>query len=285
MFTRYLIALAFLAGCCPVVSGPPGDAGATSWKKEAPPEKFQVVIDCQGTSRGPLNITTSDTLVKNCTIEGDIRIWKVARNANSPKLLTQSRQTNYVSWIRNQAPSHIRIENSIIKGKKIIPLYVGPGVSFTTVKNVKIIGESVSTMVYLGAESHHTVIQDSVINATQSNREAIAIDASDHNVITGNKIIHQEGGVFLYRNCGEAGIIRHTTPSHNNTFQGAGTAIYLSSRDGDRCYCDKDQGYALGSSLSDLDHARFNTIRNNELGKGLIESGKSAQHNIITDNK
>jgi hypothetical protein len=58
------------------------------------------------------------------------------------------------------------------------------------------------------------------------------------------------GGVFLYRNCGEDGVIRHQTPSDNvitgNTFTGARwlwpNAVVVGSREGRRRYCAADTG-------------------------------------------
>lgn len=293
MICRYslLALLLLLAGCCPTIAGPPGDASSIAWKHK-PKTSDAIVIDCKGGERGPLQIRQSNTTVRNCTINGDVRIWGIARNANSSKLLDKSRQADYVSWIRDSAPTNVLIENTHIKATHTIPLYVGPGVTFTTIRNVKIDGESASTMVYLGAESHHTVIENSEIDGTQGSREAIAIDASDNNVITGNTIKYKagllyNGGIFLYRNCGEDGVIRHTTPSHNviskNTFIGDGTAVYLSSRDGGgRCYCGLDEGYPFGSSQSDLDHARFNQVTSNNLGNGKIKQGKSSHSNTIS---
>jgi hypothetical protein len=285
------IGLLFLASCCPTIAGPPGDASSQNWAAQ-PDSTTPTVIDCKGGERGSLSIRKSNTIVRNCTINGDVRIWGPARNANNKVLLDRSRKSDYVTWLRNAAPTNVLIENTTIKATHTIPLYVGPGVTFTTVRNVKIGGTSASTMVYLGAESHHTVIENSEIDATQGKREAIAIDASDNNVISNNIIKYERGllyhgGIFLYRNCGEDGVIRHTTPSHNvitkNTFVGDGTAVYLSSRDGGgRCYCSLDEGYPLGSSQSDLDHARFNQVTSNKLGEGKIKQGKSSKHNTIS---
>jgi len=285
-----VLCLALVDSCCPVLLGPPGDVSSLYWKPQQRSHK-ETIIDCGGKSIKSLEIRTSNTTVKNCIVHGNIRIWGPAKNANNPVLKEASRQSDYVSWLRNSAPTNVRIENSEIRSEKTIPLYIGPGVTFTTIDSVKIKGVSVSTMVYLGAESHHTTISNTIIDASKAHREAIAIDASDHNIIDGNLIIHNNGGVFLYRNCGENGVIRHTTPSYNtikNTLflssNNSEIAINIGSREGDRCYCSQDAGFSFGSSQSDLDHARFNTINNNHLGgQKILESNYSGPNKIYNN--
>ena len=44
----------------------------------------------------------------------------------------------------------------------------------------------------------------------------LAVDASDYNKIIDNRFSAlSNGGIYLYRNCGQDGIVRQTTPSHN----------------------------------------------------------------------
>lgn len=281
---QYIALCALLSACCPTITGPPGDASSIDWKAPEK-QKNSSVIDCRGNKRGRLDIRKSNVTVRNCTIEGDVRVWGIARNANSPELKELSRKADYVSVVRAAAPAYTTIENCTINGTGIIPLYVGPGSTFTTVKNVKIGGQSKSVMIYLGAESYKTTIIDSTIDATQGNREAIAIDASDHNVLRGNTITHRDGGVYLYRNCGEGGVIRHTTPSYNtiesNSFLSDGVAVWLGSREGGKCYCENDKGWPFGSSASDMDHARFNVVQDNRLGGGVIKIGQHSHSNKV----
>ena len=284
---KYTIFYLLLSACCPTIVGPPGDISSTN---RTPPNKSNnsSTIDCHGGERGRLDIRTSNVTIKNCIINGDVRIWGIARNANSPAFKELSRKTNYVSVVRAAAPAYTTIENCTINGTGMIPLYVGPGSTFTTIKDTKIGGQSKSVMIYLGAESYKTTIIDSIIDATNGNREAIAIDASDHNVIKNNKITHPNGGVFLYRNCGEAGVIRHTTPSYNliesNLFTSGSIAVWLGSREGNRCYCESDKGWPFGSSASDMDHSRFNIVRSNRLGGSSIWVGKHSHPNNIENN-
>ena len=81
------------------------------------------------------------------------------------------------------------------------------------------------------------------------------------------------GGVFLYRNCGEGGVIRHQTPSHNriagNDFSGAGwlnpRAVVVGAREGRRSYCGDDAGWPFGSSADDGDGAVGNRVEDNRI--------------------
>ncbi len=69
----------------------------------------------------------------------------------------------------------------------------------------------------------------------------MAVDGSSWNTINNNRFASlRNGGIYLYRNCGEKGTIRITPPEHNtitnNSFYykkytGHKPAIYLGSRD------------------------------------------------------
>ena len=284
----YLIILSFLISCdCPIIEGQPGDDGAIGWTSTRN-EPDGSIIDCQGKSMQAIIITESNTTIRNCNISGGIRIQGIARNGEDPALFKISKALDYVSTIRESSPVGVIVEDSTITATKMIPMYVGPGVGYTTIRNVTLAGSSVSVMIYLDAESHHTTITGSLIDSTESDREAIAIDSSDHNNIYENTIVHNAGGIFLYRNCGQGGVVRHTTPSYNiierNRFIGEGYAIILGSREGSRCYCDKDAGWPFGSSASDMDHSRFNIVRDNFLGESRISVGVSGHSNLIENN-
>ncbi|NCA11969.1 right-handed parallel beta-helix repeat-containing protein, partial [bacterium] len=80
------------------------------------------------------------------------------------------------------------------------------------------------------------------------------------------------GGIFLYRNCGEAGTVRHQTPHGNlirdnrfdtRTLGPFQTVIHLGSRNGRRNYRGQDHGHPFGSSLDDRDFADDNVVCEN----------------------
>ena len=103
-------------------------------------------------------------------------------------------------------------------------------------------------------------------------REMIAVDGSARNRITGNRFeLGGRPGVFLYRNCGERGVIRHQTPSYNiitdNAFTGVARwrprLVVENARQGGRAYCGADKGYPWGSSADDRDGASQNAVYDN----------------------
>ena len=109
-------------------------------------------------------------------------------------------------------------------------------------------GESSGVPIYLAPSSGRTLIKNNRIrtNTWKSGpgrgRETISIDGSDENQIISNWFGDlNRGGIFLYRNCGENGGVRHTTPSHNqiinnvfyyNHYTGPKPAVYLGALDG-----------------------------------------------------
>lgn len=269
--------------------GPPGDEGAQTWIQHVSSLECQII---EGKTLNGIVIRRSNVVLRNCTINGSVRIMGLAKNGESPSLRAQSRTTGYVNWVRSTAPTNVVIENCVITGKKSIPLYIAPGVTKTTIKNTLIQGKSVSTLVYFDAESHGNVLESCIIDGSLIEREAIAIDSSDHNVLMRNTIkFGKHGGIKLYRNCGLNGNIRHTTPSYNvieeNVFKPVShsrVAVYIGSRAGGRVYCCCDKGYPFGSSQSDLDHSRYNKVIKNRLnGSKIIE--RCGHSNVIKENR
>jgi hypothetical protein len=144
-------------------------------------------------------------------------------------------------------------------------------VTRTTVRESRFTGRSVSTAVYLDAESAGALIQDNDF-VLRTGREMIAVDGSGANRIVGNRFaLGGRGGIFLYRNCGEDGVIRHQTPSYNqitdNSFSDAGwlrpRTVVVGAREGNRRYCADDAGYLFGSSADDGDGAVGNRVERN----------------------
>ena len=172
-----------------------------------------------------------------------------------------------------------------------------------------------SLAIYLDAESWRHTIKHSSITVNTS-RELIAVDGSSYNRIIDNYFAYtSDGGIYLYRNCGEApgdlpqspgnGSIRHSIPRNNviinnrfsnGDYDGENPNIFLGSRNGNRGYCDADlradgTPYPWGSSASNLDYARYNVVMQNQIFHrsvgDMIRVGRPASdiHNSIAHNE
>lgn len=159
---------------------------------------------------------TNYVTVKNGTLKGygtaifvhrDFTTQEFADLKNDPEGLWPS--------IQATAPHHINFENLNIQQPKGTGVYVWVGASYVLI-NQCIIDGARGPAVYLDMGSHHNTISNSTfsnggfLNADgtprtgRGRREAIAVDGSYSNVITGNTITgNAGGGIHLYSNCGE----------------------------------------------------------------------------------
>jgi len=230
----------------------------------------ELVIRSEETEQGwdvPEKIT-----VRNGRIRGSIRIFGQGVNGEAPKVRESSHREGHTARAQAAAPKGILLENLQIEADHRIPLYLGPGVTGVTVRNCTFTGWSASTTVYLDAESGGNRIEGCTFDV-RSGREVMAIDGSATNTIVGNRFLQAGyGGIYLYRNCGEGGTVRHQAPQgnviENNFFkmkdlrQGS-YGVWLGSRQGRRSYCEDDAGYPFGSSIDNRDFADQNTVRGN----------------------
>ncbi len=235
--------------------------------------------------------------VRNCRIDGALRIsgmddehWQAA-----------AREPRATEWIQTAAPRDIVLENVDITGSLRVPLYLRPGVTGVTLRNSRIGGWSEGPGVYLDAETAGNVLENNRI-AVETPREQLALDGSSHNIIRNNRFESAgHGGIYLYRNCGENGIIRQQTPSFNqinrNFFDnrqalGWRPVIWLSSRNGWRWYCGADRGSTVGSSADNQDFADYNELIGNRFsrywsGITVLDSGllNRLEDNGAADNR
>lgn len=223
-------------------------------------------------------------LIKNCTIEGSTRVMGVASNGEGTNLTISSRSLGHTGRVQSYAPRGIIFDRNKFLGHGATPIYFSPGVNHSSVLNSHIGGFSTSVAVYFDAESAKNTLDNNVIDtktiekkAGGAARELVAIDGSAYNRIANNYFSSlNHGGIYLYRNCGEGGNIRHQTSSFNeivnntfyyNKYKGTLPSIWVASRNGNRSYCDLDKGYPFGSSVSDLDLAINNKIYLNQFFK------------------
>ncbi len=248
--------------------------------------KSNTVIDCKGAEYNSGKVTeirinssankkVENVTIKNCTLNGSIRTVGLGLTGEAEAVKESSHSEGHTERAQAAAPSNVLISNLTIHGIQRTPIYLGPGTTRVTIRDTKFTGDSNSTVIYLDAESGYNTIQGNTFNVTpQYNlREVIAVDGSAYNQISDNTFKRAaHGGIYLYRNCGEGGTVRHQSPQYNqisdNSFNLSGLAlgqygIWLSSRNGNRSYCEDDAGFPFGSSINNRDFADHNTVTGN----------------------
>jgi hypothetical protein len=243
-----------------------------------------------------------DVMIKNCHVIGAVRIWGMGKNGEAEDVRESSHQAGHVARVQANAPRRITFDNMTITALGRTPFYVSPGVTYVTLTNSEITGESTSVGVYLDTESYGNEIRNNYLHVTslqeyvggiyRRKREELAIDNSSYNKIINNYFSTLEGGgIYIYRNCGEGGTVRHGTPRSNqiinntfyyNHYEGDNPAIHIGSRGDDwwRFYCDDDDGYPWGSSVDDRSFAQYNVVMQNQIFKrsvsDMIKEGDSS---------
>lgn len=251
----------------------------------------QLVIQSKfvnGQWKRPQNFT-----FKNWKINGSIRVLGVGSSASNA-VKQSSFSLGHTRRMQAAAPTGITFSGLKIKANEKIPLIVGPGATGVTLSNSQISGTSQSVAIYLDAESaNHSIVGNTF--RLKADRELIAVDGSKGNLIADNKFNRLPwGGVYVYRNCGERGVVRHQEPTNNkiinNTFNldtlksyweknskngrqfEYRYGVWLGSRDGSRApsYCGADKGYPFGSSVNNGDFANDNIVSGNRrMGSGM----------------
>ena len=248
---------------------------------EAPKVSYETIklqrpttIDCEGGAYNKgkvteLQILADNITIKRCKINGSIRTIGLGHNGEAPGVKASSTRLGHTEKAQAAAPKNTVLYAVTITGHGRIPLYLGPGTTRLTMYDSTIKGSSDSVALYLDAESGFNIIRNNTFDIASASREIIAMDGSANNHILTNTIKQApSGGIYLYRNCGEGGTVRHQAPQNNliagNTINNTGGyGIWLGSRDGGRLYCNEDKGFSFGSSKDDGDFADNNTVRDN----------------------
>ena len=215
-----------------------------------------------------------DVAVSNCAIRGGVRVTGMGINGEAAEVLASSRQEGHTARVQAAAPTDIRLDRlHIIIASETIPLYLSPGTTRVSFTNSEISGTGDSVAIYLDAESGHHLIRGNFIHLDTNRREQLAVDGSAYNRIYSNRFGGLDnGGIYLYRNCGEGGTVRHQSPVGNqiignafyyNHYRGPNPAVWLASRNGNRGYCGHDDGFPWGSSVDNRDFARENVVADN----------------------
>ena len=251
---------------------------------EAPKVSYETIklqrpttIDCEGEAYNKgkvteLQILADNVTIKRCKINGAIRTIGLGHNGEAPGVKASSVKAGHTERAQAAAPKNTVLYAVTITGHGRIPLYLGPGTTRLTMYDSIIKGRSNSVALYLDAESGFNIIRNNTFALAANSREVIALDGSANNQILSNTITASNGGIYLYRNCGEGGTVRHQAPQRNliagNTINNTGGyGIWLGSRNGGRLYCKDDAGFPFGSSKDDGDFADDNIVRGNNAGK------------------
>lgn len=245
--------------------------------------------------------------IKGCDIIGSVRVWGMATNGEGTNplvddginhLRNSARMEGHTERVRANAPTEIVFDNITVTGVGRNPVYFAPGVTFSKLINSEIKGKSDAVALYLDAESYANTIKNNKIHVTTKNyiferwdRPLIAIDGSSHNKIFNNWFSNlNHGGIYLYRNCGEGGVVRHATPSYNqiinnvfyyNEYDGSNPSVYLGSRDYGWFeetfgHCEDDSvpntisEVPFGSGISSKDYATHNVVMQNQIFKRSV---------------
>ena len=160
--------------------------------------------------------------------------------------------------------------------------------------------------IYLDAESGDIAIEGNAIGVRTDDASVlgfydrgwpqVAIDGSGGNRVVGNRFTRlEQGGVFLYRNCGEGGTVRHASPSGNvvadNVFEldearRDDPVIRLGSRGYGRwesvvpgSHCDDDEGPwpRVGSARDNGDFASGNTVAGNRFETDAVPASAAGR--------
>ena len=241
----------------------------------------------------------NDITVRNCFVKGYLRMQGLGKNGEAEEVRLSSHHANHTAHAQASAPKDITLDNITIKGTGSIPLYIGPGVTHVTMTNSTITGRSDATAIYLDAESGHHLFKHNNITTDTKNRELVAVDGSAFNLFVDNFFSRlSNGGIFLYRNAGLAGTVRHQPPSYNqfidnyfvyDTYTGGKAAIHLGEREGDVNYGDEDNGYPYGSSVNNWDLAHDNVMARNRIRKrehtDMLKSSEHTTNTFRVDNR
>jgi parallel beta-helix repeat protein len=224
-----------------------------------------------------------DVLIQNGTIKGEIRLRALKIEGNT--------LPGYTEKVQKVSPNNVVIKDiTFLTDGSTHQAYFGVGSTYCSIINCIFDGKSLGPLIYFSPESSSHTVKGCIFKAeTGGRREVFAIDGSANNIITENLFENCKwGGIYIYRNSGEKGTVRHQKPQFNSIlyndfnlkgmmpvrlsdgsgFQGSLVkipyGIILGSRQGDSSYSELDDEYDVGSGKSNLDFARNNSLLGNK---------------------
>lgn len=169
-----------------------------------------------------------DVTIDGCQLSGSVLLGAVGGNARplSSRSQLDTSSTPHILRARQLAVRGIHLSHLKIDAPPALHIgnlvFFQQGVSDSSLSDSTLTGESSSTTMYLAPEGTGNVIERNTFNVAHTagnEREILAIDGSSNNIIRGNSFRHVEnGGIYVYRNCGETGGTRHQGPSGNQIF-------------------------------------------------------------------
>jgi parallel beta-helix repeat protein len=259
------------------------------------------IIDGQGRLNNGVMIISQgksirNILVKNCTIKNFKHSGIGVSSGISPEKLSPDHKRNY-----DNSPTDIIIDNVTVETNAGVGVYIDDYVTKTIIKN-SVIKSSGSTGIYLDQSSKFNQVINNVIENNgfpteegRGEREGLAIDSSANNIIEGNKFINNAaGGVFLYKNCGEAfktgkSVIRWQHSDFNiiknNFFSGQPIGVWIASRqsrDLSKWGCGDDSMDKEKHFYQDF--SKYNKVVGNEFCRNKIAIKIEDDNNIIKNN-
>jgi hypothetical protein len=266
-------------------------------------------VAAQGLWQRPENVT-----ITRCHVIGGTRVYGMGTNGEAEAVRLSSLRADHVDNVRANAPTNVVFDDVVLTGVNRSPLYFAPGVTYSKLVNSEVDGHSNRAAVYLDAESFGNVITNNTFRVHTADGShdlalglydrgwpVLALDGSSHNQVQNNRFLDMaNAGVYLYRNCGEGGTIRHSKPQYNtivnNVFSYAGyvddPAIMIGSRDYDSLvegsppgHCDDDEydDSPYGSGLSNTDFARHNVVAQNQFitAKVRVRWGETDRNALV----
>ena len=206
-------------------------------------------------------------------------------------------------------PQNILIENVAVELNGNTGLYIDDYVSDVTIRNSRFV-RNAGVGIYLEHHSRRTRIQGNsfvenghgprYVKFANVHREAIAVDASQYNVIEDNRFDgNYAGGIFLYRNCWEkpedrCQVDREIGADHNiirrNNIERSRVGIWIASRQhrsADTPVCGQRPDPSEGIYNDDAKRNRVsdNVIHNVERGIVIEDDHNIVERNTISDAK
>lgn len=258
---------------------------------------FRLVVQSLRTSTEGVMDAPTDVTIRNCVIDGTLRIYGM----DGEMARVSALKPGHTARAQAAAPKRIHLDRMRFIGSvDRFKLLINVGSTDVSVTNSVFQGDVVGTTVYVGDEVVSTRIEHNRFEGVASRREQIALDGAAKSVIRANHFSDTaDGGVFIYRNCGERGRIRVQEPRGNriedNVFEGgrrppsAKPVVWIGSRNLRRLerpeQCMLDDGLGFGSSLPEGVHLSEQDMARETTVKGNVFVGIAAERSIRNDDQ